>query len=73
MNRRVWRPIIEVAFIMFLFYSNLLMGEFERANSVGGKSIAAALADIFTPTNFVIGISAGLVGYAVVGFLRSKL
>jgi hypothetical protein len=44
MNRKVWRPIVEVAFIIFLFYSNLLMGEFERANSSGGKSLSHALA-----------------------------
>ncbi len=56
---------------MFLFYSNLLMGEFERANG-GGKSFAAALTDIFTATNFGIGISASLIGYAIVEFLRGK-
>ena len=66
------RLVIEVAFIMFLFYSNLLMGEFERANSAGGKSLAAALADIFTATNFAIGILASLIGYAIVEFLRGK-
>jgi len=73
MNRNVWRAIVEVAFIMFLFYSNLLMGEYERANSAGGKSLVVALADIFTVANFVIGISASLIGYAVVEFLRGKL
>jgi hypothetical protein len=67
------RLVIEVAFIMFLFYSNLLMGEFERANSAGGKSMAAALADIFTATNFAIGIAASLIGYAIVEFLRRRL
>jgi len=72
MNRKRWRLIIEVAFIMFLFYSNLLMGEYERANSAGGKSLADALADIFTVTNFGIGISASLIGYAIVEFLRGK-
>jgi len=30
MNKNVWRAVIEVGFIIFLFYSNLLMGEFER-------------------------------------------
>jgi len=73
MKRKYWRLVIEVIFIMFLFYSNLLMGEFERANSAGGKSLADALTDIFTVTNFAIGISASLVGYAIVEFLRGKL
>jgi hypothetical protein len=36
--RKVVRALIEVSFIMFLFYSNLLMGEFERANSAGGRA-----------------------------------
>ena len=29
MKKNVWRAVIEVGFIVFLFYSNLLMGEFE--------------------------------------------
>lgn len=73
MKRKLLRAAIEVAFIMLLFYSNLLMGEFERANSAGGKSLAAALLDIFTLTNFAIGLAASLVGYGVVEFLRGKL
>jgi len=31
MSKNVWRAVIEVGFIIFLFYSNLLMGEFERS------------------------------------------
>ena len=31
MRKDVWRAVIEVGFIIFLFYSNLLMGEFERS------------------------------------------
>ena len=30
MRKNVWRAVIEVGFIIFLFYANLLMGEFER-------------------------------------------
>src|SRR5271165_6817141 len=30
-----WRAVIEIGFIVFLFYSNLLMGEFTRANGRG--------------------------------------
>ena len=33
--------MVEVGFIVFLFYSNLLMGEFTRANGPG-KSLAFA-------------------------------
>jgi hypothetical protein len=68
----VLRALIEVAFIVFLFYSNLLMGEFNRA--VGhGKTLAFALDDIFTITNFTIAILAATIAYLVFESLRKKL
>jgi hypothetical protein len=75
-NRRrltpVWRAVIEVAFIVFLFYSNLLMGEFTVAND-HGKSMASALVDIFTMMNFGIALVSALIGYLVFEYLRKKL
>jgi hypothetical protein len=68
----IWRAVIETGFIIFLFYSNLLMGEFTRSNGVG-KSLAAALVDIFTVPNFAIAITSALIGYVVVEFLRKRL
>ncbi len=68
----IWRVCIEVAFIAFLFYCNLLMGEFTRANGVD-KSFIVALQDIFTVTNFCIAIISGLVGYVFFEYLRAKL
>jgi hypothetical protein len=67
----VLRAVIEIAFIVFLFYSNLLMGEFTVANS-RGKTFAYALNDIFTVTNFVIAIISALIGYVVFEYLRKK-
>jgi hypothetical protein len=67
----VWRAVIEAGSIMFLFYSNLLMGEFTRSNGVG-KTLAAAVTDIFTPVNFAIGVASALIGYVVVEFLRRR-
>jgi hypothetical protein len=67
-----WRAVVEVAFIVFLFYSNLLMGEFNRANGQG-KTLAFALYDIFTITNFTIAVIAALIGYVFFEFLRKKL
>jgi hypothetical protein len=58
--------------LIFLFYSNLLMGEFTRANGQG-KTLIFALKDIFTATNFIIAIIAAFVGYAVFEFLRKQL
>jgi hypothetical protein len=68
----VLRAVIEVAFIVFLFYSNLLMGEFTHANG-RGKSLAYALHDIFTATNFVIAMISALIGYVVFEYLRKRL
>lgn len=66
------RAAVEIGFIIFLFYSNLLMGEFNRSAGQG-KSFSAALFDVFTPANFSIGIVAALAGYGIVEFLRKKL
>jgi hypothetical protein len=68
----VWRAVIEIGFIIFLFYSNLLMGEFSRTNG-HGKTFAAAIVDIFTPMNFAIAVTSGLIGYVVVEYLRRKI
>jgi hypothetical protein len=67
-----WRVVIEVAFIVFLFYSNLLMGEFTRGNGQG-KTLAFALEDIVTPENFLIALVSALIGYVIFEYLRRKL
>jgi hypothetical protein len=64
--------VIEIAFIVFLFYSNLLMGEFTVANG-RGKSLALALNDIFTSMNFMIATVSALMGYVVFEYLRKRL
>ena len=69
---KLWRAVVEVAFIVFLFYSNLLMGEFTVTNGPG-KSLAFALNDIFTGTNFLIAAIYSLIGYVVFEYLRKKL
>ena len=69
---RISRALIEVAFIIFLFYSNLLMGEFNRISG-HGKTLAFALSDIFTVTNFSIAIIAAMIGHAVFHSLRKWL
>lgn len=72
MRNNLWRAVIEVAFIVFLFYSNLLMGEFERSGMGRSKGLAWALADIVTAVNFEIAMVAALVGYVLFEFLRKK-
>jgi hypothetical protein len=69
--KQVLRAVIEIAFIVFLFYSNLLMGEFTVVNGQG-KSLAYALSDIFTGTNFQIAMISAFIGYVVFEYLRRK-
>jgi hypothetical protein len=61
--KRLWRAVIEVGFIIFLFYSNLLMGEFERSGMGQKRGIVWALADVLTSTNFEIAAIAAIIGY----------
>ncbi len=72
MKKDVWRAVIEVGFIIFLFYSNLLMGEFERSGLGHKSGMAAALEDVFTAANLGIAAVAAVIGYALVEFLRKK-
>jgi hypothetical protein len=68
-----WRSILEIGFIIFLFYSNLLMGEFEHSGLGGKKGMLWAIYDIFTITNFTIAIIFALIGYLIVEFFRRRL
>jgi len=38
--------VTEIAFIVFLFYSNLLMGEFERSGMGQKRGLAWAIEDV---------------------------
>ncbi|MGB7599005.1 MAG: hypothetical protein WBM24_01770 [Candidatus Sulfotelmatobacter sp.] len=73
MKKNIWRAVIEVAFIVFLFYSNLLMGEFERSGMGSRRGIAWALRDVFTVANFSIALIAAFIGYMLFEFLRKRL
>jgi hypothetical protein len=72
MKKNVWRAVIEVGFIVFLFYSNLLMGEFERSGMGQKRGLAWAIGDVFTAANFGIAMMAGFIGYVLFEFLRKK-
>jgi len=64
--------MVEIAFIIFLFYSNLLMGEFTRANG-HGKTLAFAIKDILTPANLLIAVISSLIGYVAFEYLREHV
>jgi hypothetical protein len=68
-----WRSILEVCFVIFLFYSNLLMGEFDRSGLGQKNGLLWALNDIFTLPNFTIAIIFAPLGYLILEFFRKRL
>ena len=72
MKKSVWRAVIEVGFIIFLFYSNLLMGEFERSGMGQKRGLTWAVEDVFTSSNFEIAAIAAITGYILLEFLRKR-
>ena len=70
MKSNLWRAVVEVGFIIFLFYSNLLMGEMERTANGRDKGLLWDLHDIFTRKNFLVAVVAALIGYVLVERLR---
>ena len=69
----IWRTIIEVGFIIFLFYSNILMGEFINSGIGQSKGFLWAFLNIFNLTTFIIALIAGLIGHLVFSYFRKKL
>lgn len=67
------RALTEIGFIIFLFYSNLLMGEFTHSGQGRGRGLAWAIGNIITAENFAIAVVAALIGYLVVESLRKRL
>ncbi len=71
---KVWaRGAVEIGFILFLFYANLLMGEFSRSGEQRGHRLAWAMRDVMTPENLVIGLVAAVIGFGVVELVRKRL
>jgi len=67
------RSLLEVGFVIFLFYSNLLMGEFDHSGLGQKNGLLWALRDIFTLPNFTIAIIFALLGYLILEFFRKRL
>ena len=72
MKKNGWRILIEIGFIIFLFYSNLLMGEFEHSGMGQKRGLVWALSDVFTVSNLGIAIVAATIGYILLEFLRTR-
>jgi hypothetical protein len=64
--------VIEVGFIMFLLYSNLLIGKFVHSGMAQDRGLTWALVDIFTMANFAIAAIAAMIGCVLVELLRNR-
>jgi hypothetical protein len=73
MKVSIARAAIEMGFIVFLFYANLLMGEYGQSGMGPTKGLAWALTDIFSVANLGIALGASFLGYVVFEFLRKRL
>jgi hypothetical protein len=67
------RTLLEMSFIIFLFYSNLLMGQYNFGHSFSERPILSALRNIFTIENFMIAIAAAFVGHVAFDHIRKRL
>jgi hypothetical protein len=72
MKSNIARAFIEAGFIVFLFYTNLLMGQFTRSGLGRHMGLAWAIRNIFTWDNFGIAVIAAFAGYAIFEFLRER-
>jgi hypothetical protein len=72
MKKHLGRAAIEIGFIIFLFYSNLLMGEYMRSGAGRREGFVMAVEDILTPQNFLIALIAAIIGYLLFEWLRTK-
>ena len=66
------RAVVEIGFIIFLFYSNLLMGEFTRGG-MAKRTFTAALYDIVDVRTFGIALAAASIGFVGFDYLRKRL
>lgn len=73
-SKKILRALAEIGFIVILFYTNLLMGEFTRAHMAERPlRLVSALYDILTTTNALIGLTGALVGYLFIEGIRTYL
>jgi hypothetical protein len=72
-KQNILRATVEVGFILILFYSNLLMGEFTRSGDGFKKGFLWAVLHIFTPVNLVIALITACIAYFIVEYLRRKV
>ena len=69
----IWRTLVEVGFIVFLFYSNLLMGQYTVSAPGQDKGLLWAIQNIFTIENFIIALVTALIGHLLFEYFRKRV
>ncbi len=69
----VWRTVVEVGFIVFLYYSNLLMGQFTTTGMGQTNGLLWAIQSIFTPANFAIALVTAFLGQLFIEYFRKRI
>jgi len=69
----VWRIAVEVGFIVFLYYSNLLMGQYTGSGLGLTKGLWWAIQNSVTPANFVIALVTAFIGQMVIEYFRKRI
>lgn len=72
-RKNALRAMIEVGFILILFYANLLMGEFTHSGAGFKEGFGWAILSIFTPVDLFIALITACFAYFVVEYLRKKI
>jgi hypothetical protein len=72
MRKKTLRAAVEMASIVFLFYANLVMGEFTHSGVARDRGLVWAIRDVVTPMNFAIAAIAALIGYLLFEYLRER-
>jgi hypothetical protein len=67
-----WRAVVEISFIIFLFYSNLLMGQYVATSNPQNMSLWTAIKNVVTPDDFIVAVVTALIGHLVFEFLRRR-
>jgi hypothetical protein len=71
LSKKIAGALAEISFIFFLFYTNLLMGQFTRSRYA--SSLLAAISEVFTPANALIGLVGATIGYFCIEEMRKRL
>ncbi len=62
-----------MSFIIFLFYANLLMGQYNLGHHFSDRPILEALRTVVTLDNFIIALIAAFIGHVAFDYFRRRL